>query len=246
MTPGKTTPGKTDPANGAGPALDHVEAWIFDLDNTLYPASCNLFAQIDQRMGEFISRLLGVGREQARAVQKHYFRTYGTTLNGLMAEHGLDPDSFLAYVHEIDLSPVPPSPVLVSALARLEGPKYVFTNASAAHAEGVMDRLGVSHLFEAVFDIAAGGYRPKPEPATYDKLLARHAIDPQVAVLADDIPRNLEPAAILGMTTVWVKTRSEYAQIGAIGDHIHHVAEDLAGWLEGVVGARARLRLERG
>ncbi len=220
--------------NDAFPVLDDVEVWIFDLDNTLYPPHCNLFEQVDRRMAEFISRFLGIDRTAARRLQKRYFREHGTTLNGLMINHGLEPDGYLEYVHDIDVSPVPPSPELDAALARLPGRKIVYTNGSRAHAERVMHRLGVAARFEDIFDIVAADYRPKPDPAAYRALVARFAIDPVRAVMVEDIPRNLEPAHALGMTTVWVRRAHAWSTGGEEGAHIHHTTDDLVAWLEAV------------
>jgi len=216
--------------------LDQVEAWVFDLDNTLYPAETNLFSQIDERMRGFIAAYLDLDLEEAYRVQKQYFRDYGTTLRGLMSRHGLDPRAFLDHVHAIDLSPVPPSPALDDALDRLSGRKIIFTNASADHAERVMARLGVEGRFDAVFDIADAGYLPKPEPAVYDALVARHGLDPRRTVMIEDIARNLAPAAALGMTTVWVRTQSRIGQEGAEAAHVHYAVDDLLGWLQALVG----------
>ncbi|MEE8443736.1 MAG: pyrimidine 5'-nucleotidase [Alphaproteobacteria bacterium] len=225
----------------AAPTLEHIEAWVFDLDNTLYPASCNLFGQIDERMGRFISDFLGIDRGEARRVRKDYLHAYGTTLRGLMENHGMAPDVFLDYVHDIDHSPVPESPTLKAALDGLAGPKYVYTNASLGHAESVMARLGVTHLFEDIFHIASADYVPKPEPGAYDRMVSQFGLVPQRAILADDMARNLAPAAALGMTTLWVSSHGEDARIGEPDPHIHHVAEDLADWLAAVAEARGRL-----
>ncbi len=211
--------------------LTDVADWIFDLDNTLYPARCNLFAQVDRRIGQFIEGRLGLDPVEARLLQKHYFREHGTTLAGLMANHAVDPGAFLEFVHDIDVTPVPPSPLLDQALRRLPGRKFIFTNGSTAHADRVMGRLGVAHHFECVFDIIAAEYRPKPDPATYDKLIRQHGIVPSRAAMVEDLPRNLRPAAALGMTTVLVLTGEEWAETDAAGDHIHHVTDDLVGWL---------------
>ena len=219
-------------ASPARHALAHVDVWVFDLDNTLYPATCNLFAQVEALIGLYIQNFLRVDAVAARALQKQYYREHGTTLHGLMKHHGADPAAFLDFVHRIDVTPVPPSPALDAALARLPGRKFIFTNGSAAHAENVMNRLGVAHHFEAVFDIVAAEYRPKPDPETYNAMLRRHGIDPRAASMFEDLPQNLVPAHALGMTTVLVKTDVEWAQNGAQGDHIHHVAEDLIVWLQ--------------
>ncbi len=212
--------------------LKNAEAWVFDLDNTLYPASSNLFAQIDERMRSYIADFLELELSQAERLQKHYFRQYGTTLRGLMNRHGMEPRPFLDHVHAIDLTPVAPDPVLAAALARLRGRKLIFTNATADHAERVVARLGVGHHFDAVFDIAAAGYLPKPEPEVYKRLVKRHRLDPLRTVMIEDISRNLEPAAALGMTTVWVRSANPWAAEGAEGDHIHHVTDDMVAWLE--------------
>ena len=229
------------PRPGSPRALDDVADWIFDLDNTLYPARCRLFDQVDRRIGLFIEERLGLDAGAARALQKEYFRQHGTTLSGLMTHHGVEPEVFLDFVHEIDVTPVEPSPALDSALARLPGRKFIFTNGSRAHAARVTERLGVSRHFEGVFDIADAGYVPKPDPATYDRLLNRYAIAPARAAMIEDLPRNLRPAAALGMTTVLVLTGEEWAGIDAAGDHIHHVTDDLVSWLAAQAPAPARL-----
>ncbi len=232
------SPNRGEPGPAAHPrahALRQAEAWVFDLDNTLYPLSTNLFAQIDERMRAFIAGFLELDLDEARRVQKTYFREYGTTLRGLMNRHGLDPGLFLEYVHAVDLDPVPPNPALAAALARLPGRKYIFTNASAAHAGRITDRLGVTRHFDAVFDIADADYVPKPEPRIYDALVQCHGLDPGKTVMIEDIARNLAPAAALGMTTVWLRNDSPVGVEGADGDHVHHVIDDLVRWLEDVV-----------
>jgi putative hydrolase of the HAD superfamily len=218
----------------AASRLRHVETWLFDLDNTLYPASCRLFDQIDRRMSSFICDFLKLDQDAARALQKRYLKDYGTTLRGLMINHQCPPQRFLDHVHAIDVSVVRPDSRLDGALERLPGRKLIFTNGSLAHAERVMARLGVARHFEQVFDIVAAEYWPKPQPDAYARLIRAHAIDPCRAALIDDLPRNLVPAADLGMTTVLVKTDGELAGEPAEGDHIHHVTEDLPGWLAGV------------
>ncbi|MEE8334736.1 MAG: pyrimidine 5'-nucleotidase [Alphaproteobacteria bacterium] len=219
------------------PAIDpgQVETWIFDLDNTLYPASCNLFAQVDRLMGRFIQELLSLGPEEARRLQKRYFREHGTTLRGLMNHHDVDPEAFLDFVHRIDFSVIEPSPALDAALAALDGRKLVFTNATKQYAERVLNRIGVGHHFEAIFDIVAADYRPKPERESYHCLIQQHGIDPTRAVLVEDIARNLAPAAELGMTTVWVPNDTDWSRAGAEDGHVHHVTENLVDWLSALV-----------
>jgi putative hydrolase of the HAD superfamily len=214
-----------------------IETWIFDLDNTLYPAGSNLFAQIDQRIGEFIRDYLEVDAVAARKLQKSYFHEQGSTLRGMMLAHDLDPAPYLDYVHDIDLAPTAPSPVLAAVLAALDGQKRIFTNASTGHAQRVMERLGVGHHFEAIFDIAAANYVPKPYVEPYRQLIAEYGIDPESAVFCDDIARNLAPAAALGVTTVWVRGNSAWSpdEPTETEGYVDHVTDDLATWLGGVV-----------
>ena len=217
------------------PSLPDAPCWLFDLDNTLYPSSCRLFDQVDRRMGEFVQMALGLDDPtEARRLQKKYLREHGTTLRGLMDNHGVAPDDYLAYVHAIDLSPVAPNPALDTALAALPGRKLIFTNGSQAHAAGVLDRLGVARHFEAVFDIADAAYRPKPDRYAYETVMRRHTLTPETTVFLDDMPRNLEPAAALGMTTVWVVTDSEWSRLDNTGEEpfVHHRTDDLTGWLQ--------------
>ena len=216
--------------------LRDVDCWVFDLDNTLYPASCRLFDQVDRRIGEYVQQLLKLDPVAARALQKQYFRDHRTTLNGLMIHHRIRPEDFLDFVHAIDLSPVAEDRRLDAALDRLPGRKVIYTNGSVRHAENVMGKLGVARHFDDIFDIAAAGYVPKPELAAYRAMVARHGIDPKRAVMLDDMPRNLAPAAELGMTTIWVKTDVDWAQPEAETGFIHHTAENLADWLHEISG----------
>jgi putative hydrolase of the HAD superfamily len=214
-----------------GRPLDEIETWIFDLDNTLYPSSCRLFDQIHERMTRFIAERFDLSPEAALALQKTYFREHGTTLRGLMTVNRIDPNDFLAYVHEIDLSCVPPDPVLVEALAILPGRKIVHTNGSERHAERLLDHLGIASSFCGIFDIAAAGFEPKPALAGYHELQRRHEVTPATALMIEDMAKNLVPAAALGMTTAWVRNRVDWAAAGSKGDHIHHVINDLGGFL---------------
>ena len=227
----------TPPASSRG--FGRTDVWIFDLDNTLYPASCNLFAQIDHRMGEFIQRYLGVSYAQARHLQKSYYRQFGTTLSGLMKIHHLEPAEYLDYVHDIDLSVVQPSPALGRAIDGLAGRKLIFTNGSRRHAENVAGKLGILDRFEDICDIAACDYVPKPDAEAFDRMLRLHAIDPAGAAMFEDMPHNLEAPHVLGMTTVLV--HSDYmdhpVQLAmkrwtSLPDHIHHATEDLTAFLE--------------
>jgi putative hydrolase of the HAD superfamily len=221
--------------------LDHVDAWVFDLDNTLYPASSSLFPQIDVRMRRFIAERLGLGLDEAFALQKRYYRQFGTTLRGLMLCNAIEPAAFLDYVHDIDCTVLDEAPRLDAVLARLPGRKLVFTNGSERHAVNVLGRLGIARHFEAIFDIAAAGYVPKPDPSTYDLMLGRHAVAAGAAAMVEDIHRNLIPAAAVGMTTVWVR-QDDHPDAALEGEptdlgHVHHVTDDLVEWLESVAKA---------
>ena len=216
--------------------LTHIDAWIFDLDNTLYPASANLFAQIDAKMGAYIQRLLGIDKDEAWRVQKGFFHSHGMTLPGLMAHHGVDPRDFLADVHDVDVDVVAPHPELAALIARLPGRKFVFTNADAPYAARVLARLGLSDSFDALHDIHALDYVPKPQAPAYVSLCAAHGIDPSHAVFVEDMARNLVPAKAIGMTTVWIDNGSEQGPDDR-RDHIDYTITDVASWLTGVVAA---------
>lgn len=218
------------------PALAHIESWIFDLDNTLYPASCELFGLIDQRMTAYVARLTGTTPEEARAIQKHYFHEHGTTLSGLMTRHDIDPHEFLADVHAIEMDVLREDRQLIDALARLPGRKLIFTNGDAPYARRVLDRLGLSDSFEAIHDIHACAYRPKPHAEAYASMLAAFGVDPTRALFAEDMARNLKPAKALGMATLWVDNGSEQAGGAASADYIDYMTSDLGGWLAGILG----------
>jgi putative hydrolase of the HAD superfamily len=217
------------------PRFAHIHDWIFDLDNCLYPASSGLFALIDERMGAYIQRLLDCGPKEAKRVQKHHFHQHGTTLAGLMKEHGVDPHDFLDDVHRIPLDRVMRDERLGEALGRLPGRKFVFTNGDAPYARRVLEAIGVGDHFDELHDIHASSYRPKPDPHGYELLCDRFGIDPRHALLVDDMVQNLGPAKALGMTTVWVDNGSERGEHGydkaVVDDRITDVTE----WLESIL-----------
>lgn len=236
--PMSTPPDTSDANSNLRPGFERTRAWLFDLDNTLYPADCNLFAQVDHRMGEFIERYLGIPYTHARYLQKDYYRRYGTTLAGLMIEHKMEPTAFLEYVHDIDLSPVPEHPELAAAIAALPGRKLIFTAGSRRHAENVAGKLGVLHLFEDICDIVTTGFIPKEQHEAYDRMIGAHGVTPTEAAMFEDMPHNLVAAHDLGMTTVLV--HSNYMDHPAQARirtwthppvHVHHMTEDLAGFL---------------
>jgi putative hydrolase of the HAD superfamily len=220
-----------------------VETWVFDLDNTLYPHHLNLWQQVDERIRAFIADYLKVPPEEAFRIQKDYYKRYGTTMRGLMTEHGLDPDDFLDFVHRIDHSPLEPNPALGAALAKLPGRKLILTNGTRQHAEAVMARLAVREHFEDVFDIVAAELEPKPSVKTYQRVLARHAVEAPRAAMFEDLARNLEAPHALGMTTVLVVPEAEGEIVreaweleGRDAGHVDHVTANLVGFIEALVG----------
>ena len=221
--------------------FEAVETWVFDLDNTLYPHHVNLWQQVDARIRDYIVDFLKVTQDEAFRLQKDYYRRYGTTLRGLMDEHGLDPDEFLKVVHDIDHSPLVPDPALGAAIAGLPGRKLILTNGTRAHAQAVMQRLDIAQHFEDVFDIAAADLEPKPQPRVYQRFLARHGVDAHKAAMFEDLARNLEVPHALGMTTVLVVPagtrevfREEWELAGREAPYVHHVTDDLAAFLRGI------------
>jgi len=208
-----------------------IDTWIFDLDNTLYPAQTNLFALIDIRMGQFISTLLNIDPVEARTIQKAYFYTYGTTLSGLMHEHAVDPHDFLNYVHDIALDRVTPSPLIKTMIKALPGRKLVFTNGDRDYAMRVLGKLDLQDIFDDVHDIHATRYRPKPMPEAYDSLCETLTINPASSLFIEDMARNLKPAKSMGMTTIWLNNGSEGGTRDAHPDYIDHEIYDLGDWL---------------
>lgn len=212
-------------------SLDNIAVWVFDLDNTLYPAHCDLGAQLGQRMGAFVARFLNLPLDQARVLQKKYFHAHGTTLRGLMLEHDLHPDDYLDYVHDLDLSGIPLDDRLGPALQALPGRKVIYTNATNKHAHRVLGHLGVKHHFDGFFDIIDADFIPKPNQQPYETLLRRHGIDPNRAAMIEDIAQNLVPASNLGMATVWVRGGRNIALTDEQLRHVQHTTDDLAAWI---------------
>jgi putative hydrolase of the HAD superfamily len=217
------------------PTLSHIDHWIFDLDNTLYPSSARLFDQIDVKMGEYIARLLDVDRVEARRIQKQFFHSHGTTLSGLMDAHGIEPSHFLDYVHDIDLEVIDEDRALVQAIGDLPGRKFVFTNGDAPYARRVLDRLGLAASFEAVHDIVACGYVPKPELSSYEAMCHTLEIKPDRALFVEDMARNLKPAKAMGMVTVWVNNGSERGSHDADSQFIDYEIAAVTPWLSGIL-----------
>ena len=217
------------------PGLAHIDAWVFDMDNTLYPSSANLFAPVEARMTAYIAELLDLDAAAAAAMREGYFHSHGATLAGLMAEHDVDPHAFLSFVHDVEMDVLEANAPLAALIARLPGRKLVFTNGDLPYAEKVLDRLGLGASFEAVHDIHAMALQPKPAPSAYAGLCAAYAIDPAHSFFADDMARNLLPAKAIGMTTLWIADGSHAEPDGA-RDFIDYTTADLTGWLAGALG----------
>jgi putative hydrolase of the HAD superfamily len=225
--------------------FSHIDTWVFDLDNTLYPHHVNLWQQVEKRIGEYIANYLKVDADEAQRIQKDYYRRYGTSMRGMMSLHGVSADDYLAYVHRIDHSPLEPNPAMGAAIAKLPGRKLILTNGSTDHAAKVLERIGIGSHFEAVFDIIAAELEPKPAPQTYQKFLALYNVEPKSSAMFEDLARNLVIPHQLGMTTVLVVpngtknvAREDWELEGRDAEHVDHVTDDLTGFLQGLGGAR--------
>ena len=221
--------------------FDHIQAWVFDLDNTLYPHHLNLWQQVDERIRDYIARYLKVTAEEAFRLQKDYYKRYGTSMRGLMTEHGMAPDDFLDFVHQIDHSPLEPDPALGQAIERLAGRKLILTNGTRRHAEAVLARLGMERHFQDVFEIIAAELEPKPSPQTYDRFLEALKIEAATAAMFEDLARNLAVPHALGMTTVLVVPehsrevfREEWELEGRDAPHVDHVTDNLTAFLRAI------------
>jgi putative hydrolase of the HAD superfamily len=219
-------------------AFSHVETWIFDLDNTLYPHHLNLWQQVDERIRRYIADYLKITHEEAFRVQKDYYKRFGTSMRGLMTLHDMQPDDFLEFVHQIDHSPLEPNAALGAAIEKLPGRKLILTNGTRRHADAVLARLELDRHFDGVFDIVAAELEPKPSPHTYDRFLKLHNVDAERSAMFEDLARNLAVPHALGMTTVLVVPehsrevfREGWELEGHDAPHVDHVTDDLAGFL---------------
>jgi putative hydrolase of the HAD superfamily len=232
-------------------AFATVDTWVFDLDNTLYPAGSDLWPKIDARITHWMMHRYGLDGLSSRALQKFYYERYGTTLRGVMATDGVDPTAFLSFVHDIDRTSIVAAPDLAAAIRALDGRKLILTNGSRLHAEKTAAALGLHDVFEDVFDIVSSDLVPKPEPDAYHRFLERHAVDPTCAVMFEDIPRNLVVPKALGMTTVLVipqpdavETREAFEIVSeTVPAHIDYVTSDLTGFLRAVAAGGSRSAL---
>lgn len=211
-------------------SLAHIDTWIFDLDLTLYTPDANIMAQVRDRIAAFVEGYFKVGSEEAHDIRHRYWRKYGTTLSGLMAEHKVDPHGYLDFVHDVDLSKLEPCGDLRAGIEALRGRKLIFTNADLPYAERVLAARGLDNLFEDIFDIHCMAHLPKPASASYDAFCGNLNVNPANAAFIEDSAHNLVPAKALGMTTIWVKHEGE-ADSGGHDAHIDYTITDLAAWL---------------
>ncbi|NNE81134.1 MAG: pyrimidine 5'-nucleotidase [Silicimonas sp.] len=206
-------------------AFAHVDTWIFDLDNTLYPPEARLFDQIEVRMTAWVAEVVGVDEPTANALRKTYWAQYGTTLAGLMREHGVDPAPYLTDVHDISMDHLVPDPDLAQAIDALPGRKIVYTNGSEPYARRVLAARGLTAPFDAVYGVEHAGFLPKPERAAFQAIIDHDGFAPARAAMFEDDPRNLAEPLALGMCTVLVAPEAVEAP------HIQHHATDLTGFL---------------
>ena len=209
--------------------FSHVDTWVFDLDNTLYPPSIRLFDQIQARMTDYVMEALGLDTVAASALRQDYWHRYGTTLSGLIQEHGLDPEPYLQHVHDIDLTEVAPTVPLGAAITALPGRKIVYTNGSRTHARRVTEALGIAGAFDALYGFEDAGYKPKPQPEAFARVFATAKFAPERAAMFEDDPRNLAVPHELGMRTVLVGPALPETDFPAA--HVDHRIADLAEFL---------------
>lgn len=194
-----------------------IRDWVFDLDNTLYPAEATLYAAIGERMTDYIERALACGRDEAHEIRERYFHMYGATVLGLAKHHAIDAADFLDDVHKVDMSAIGPDPDLAAMIAALPGRKFIFTNGAESYGRRVAERLGLKALFADIVGIDPHALKPKPERAAFERLIKRCRIAPRDALVFDDHERNLETARQLGFRTVLIGTaeRSAHADWSA-------------------------------
>lgn len=219
------------------PDYAHIDSWIFDLDLTLYTPEANIMSQVRDRIALYVERYFQIQSEAAHEIRHRYWRKYGTTLGGLMAEHAIDPHEYLDFVHDVDLGLLAPNTDLNRYITGLPGRKLIFTNADAPYAERVLQACGLNGVFEDIFDIHRMQHRPKPSPESYDSLCAELAVDSERALFIEDSAHNLVPAKALGMTTIWVKHDGE-ADSSDAAHHIDYEIKDVTDWLASIHGEK--------
>ena len=218
--------------------IDHgITEWVFDLDNTIYPAKSNLFARVAQKMTDFIMVEFSLPEDEAAAMKTRLFRQYGTTMHGLMQEYAMESDKFLSYVHDIDLSDISPDHELSALLEALPGRKHIFTNGTVAHADNILGAFGLRSHFDVIFDIVAAAHEPKPARRPYELFLEQSAIEASQAVMFEDMAVNLRVPHELGMGTIWIEHDHDWAKSGSDEDFVHNQSGDLKTCLKEILGA---------
>jgi putative hydrolase of the HAD superfamily len=242
-SPGEGQTRQSEAVQSLATVFKHVDTWVFDLDNTLYPSDSDLWPKIDQRITLYLMQLFGLDGMSSRALQKYYYQRYGTTLRGLVVDHAISFEEFLDFVHDIDRSSLLPNPALAHAITALPGRKLILTNGSRDHALRTAKALGLEHMFEDIFDIVAADLLPKPEGATYQRFFDKHGIDPKTSAMFEDLAINLVVPHDKGMLTTLVVPKPgqadhreafEIAQ-GAYPPHIDFVTSDLEGFLSQLI-----------
>ena len=213
-----------------------IDSWIFDLDNTLYSADTGIFQQVSTLMGKFVAKHLNVNIKKAKEIQRKYYKQHGTTLRGLMDNHGVDPNFFLEEVHDLDYSIVHPNNKLIESLKNINGKKFIFTNANKKHADIILDKLKIADLFEGIFDIKMANYIPKPEIEPYEKLIETYNINPHRTIMFDDIAKNLVPASKIGFITVWIDVGHENFSddVASAKKYLDYRTTGLPNWLNSI------------
>ena len=216
--------------------INKINTWIFDLDNTLYKADSGIFQQVHELMGEFIKKHLNMDIKEAKELQKSYYKKHGTTLRGLMDNHGIDPDDFLKEVHNLDYSIVGPDDLLNEQLKKLKGKKIIYTNANMQHAISVLDRINLSGFFDEIYDIKMANYVPKPEIKPYEQIIKKYNLNPSSSAMFDDIAKNLVPAKKVGFTSIWIDAGYENFSddINSSKKYLDFETNDLSVFLEKV------------
>jgi len=219
--------------------FNSTKYWIFDLDNTLYSEQTKVFAQVDKKMSKYISNKLNIDLVRAKKIQKDYFYQYSTTLNGMIKNHKINPEEFLEFVHDVDISFLRKDHKLAEEIKKLNGKKIIFTNGSRKHAINVTKKIGIDKLFDGIFDIVNADYIPKPSIEAYKKLVEKHKIDPKLSVLVEDIARNLKPAYEMGMKTIWIENEEPWAKEFSDGKFINYKTNNLSEFLKKINLAKA-------
>ena len=214
----------------------NVDTWVFDLDNTLYSADSGIFQQVSELMGKFVSKHLNIDIKEAKKIQRKYYKKHGTTLRGMMDNHGVDPDTFLNEVHQLDYSIVEPDQKLNEELDKLRGKKIIYTNANLQHVNQVLSRLELTNMFDDIFDIKMADYIPKPELNPYKQFIDKFNINTSSAIMFDDIAKNLVPAKDLGFTSVWINAGYENFSddIASSRGSLDYETKDLSSFLNGI------------